>query len=198
MSWRDKVFQWKLNRIGHVDRTRRGCSLSDASSVGLLYQERDHAHYREVKAIAADLQKAFGLRRVAMLSFVPLDSKETPSWLVKKLDSGFFCKSDLNWYGMPVNEVDAFISTPWDILIDLELSPVMPLKYVVKMSQACMKVGADHPKWNGDLDLRLVVEQPKPAKGDAEELDIVLQDPMEDWRRHTERTLRLLNEMDLK
>jgi len=130
------------------------------------------------------------------MSFVPEEGKETPTWLVKKLDSGYFCKSDLNWFGWPVKEFEAFVDTPFDILIDLEVEPVLPLKFIVRSSMAGMKVGVDHPEWNADLDVRLVHEEVEEA--DLEEVDVILQDPMEDWRTHTARTFEFLNQIDLQ
>ena len=164
--------------------------------MGLVYLERDHAHFREIKDLAKRLKEEFGVKRVGMMSFVPEEGKETPTWLVKKLDSGYFCKSDLNWFGWPVKEFEAFVDTPFDILIDLEVEPVLPLKFIVRSSMAGMKVGVDHPEWNADLDVRLVHEEVEEA--DLEEVDVILQDPMEDWRTHTARTFEFLNQIDLQ
>ena len=44
--------------------------LECASSVGLVYLERDHAHFREVKAVAKRLKDEFGVKRVGMMSYV--------------------------------------------------------------------------------------------------------------------------------
>ena len=74
-----------------AERERKGCSLQHASSVGLVYLERDHAHFREIKELAKRLKDEFGVRRVGMMSFVAEEMKDTPTWLVKKLDSGYFC-----------------------------------------------------------------------------------------------------------
>ena len=196
VNWKDRLFCWRLRRQPVAERERRGCSLNQAESVGLVYLERDHAHYREIKDLARRLKEDFGVKRVGLMSFVDEESKDTPNWLVKKLDSGFLCRADLNWYGWPNQEFEAFVDTPFDILIDLELEPVLPLKYVVKMSQASMKVGPDHPMWNDDLDVRLV--QSEQEQDELEEVDVILQDPMEFWRDHTERTVTFLNQIDLQ
>lgn len=196
VTWKERIFRWKLNRLPAAERERKGCSLKHADSVGLVYLERDHGHYREIKDLAKRLKEEFGVKRVGMMSFVPEEGKDTPTWLVKKLDSGYFCKSDLNWFGWPVKEFEAFVDTPFDILIDLEVEPVLPLKFVVRSSMAGMKVGVDHPEWNSDLDVRLVHEELKEA--DMEEVDVILQDPMEDWRAHTARTFEFLNQIDLQ
>ena len=84
--------------------------MNNAQSVGLVYLERDHAHFREIKDLAKTLKEKFGVRRVGMMSYVSEEMKDTPTWLVKKLDSGYFCKSDLNWHGWPVKEFEAFVA----------------------------------------------------------------------------------------
>ena len=197
MTWKERIFLWRLNRLGSGERERKGCSLRRANSVGLVYLERDHAHFREVKALAKRLKDEFGVKRVGMMSYVHEDTKDTPTWLVKKLDSGYFCKGDLNWYGWPVKEFEAFVDTPFDILIDLELDPVLPLKFIVRASAAGMKVGVENAEWNKDLDLQLVRE-PAEDPEELEEVDVILQDPMDEWREHTERTIVFLNKIDLQ
>ena len=198
VTWKERIFRWKLNRMPDAERERRGCSLQHASSVGLVYLERDHSHFREIKELAKRLKDEFGVRRVGMMSFVPEEMKDTPTWLVKKLDSGYFCNSDLNWFGWPTKEYEAFVDTPFDILIDLELEPVLPLKFVMRASMASMKVGVDHPDWNRDLDVRLVAEALAEDEDEMEEVDVILQDPMESWREHTARTIAFLNQIDLQ
>ena len=197
VTWKDRIFLWRLKRLNQPERERRGCSLRNANSVGLVYLERDHAHYREIKGLAKALKEKYGVKRVGLMSYVPADDKETPNWLVKKLDSGYLCKSDLNWHGWPTKEFEAFVDTPFDILIDLEIDPVLPLKFVVRKSLAAMKVGIDNAPWNVDLDVRLVLEE-APDEGEMEEVDVILQDPMERWREHTQRTLAFLNQIDMQ
>lgn len=197
VTWKDRIFHCRLKRLEQPERERKGCSLSNAKSVGLVYLERDHAHYREIKGLVKTLKDEFGVKRVGLMSYVPADEKETPNWLVKKLDSGYLCKSDLNWHGWPTKEFEAFVDFPFDILIDLEIDPVLQLKFVVRKSVAGMKVGIDNGPWNDDLDVRLVLEE-EPDQDDMEEVDVILQDPMERWREHTKRTLAFLNQIDMQ
>ena len=60
-----------------------------------------------------------------------------------------------------------------------------------------MKVGIDNAPWNNDLDVRLVLEEAS-DEDDMEEVDVILQDPMEGWREHTKRTLSFLNQIDMQ
>lgn len=137
--------------------------------------------------MAKHLKDELGVGRVAMLSYVETDNKRTPSYLVKKLDSGFFCKSDLNWYGKPVSEIEAFIDVEFDILIDLELEPVLPLKHVLKQSKAHMKVGPHQTGW-GLKDYDVII-----GPNDTGE-----EDPMLIWKEHTERTFQFISEVNFQ
>ena len=178
------------------ERERKGCSLSNAQSVGLVYLERDHKRFREIKELFKTLKEKFGVRRVGMMSFVDEDPKDTPTWLVKKLDSGYFCKGDLNWHGWPVKEFEAFVDTPFDILIDL--------------NRACAATEIHRqiqPGWdeswhgahrlNDDLDFRVVREHSTRPE-EMDEVDVILHDPMEEWQEHTRRTLDFLQNIDLQ
>ena len=176
-----------LNRHGNSNRVRKACSLQNAKKVGLIYKERDSSFHRVVKDLAKHLRDELGVRRVAIFSYVDVDAKKTPSYLVKKLDSGFFCKSDLNWYGKPVSEIESFVNVEFDILIDLELEPVLPLKHILKMSKAHMKVGPSQEGFN------------------STEYDVIIQpnntgekDPMLVWKEHTERTFQFISEVNFQ
>ena len=161
--------------------------------MGILYKERDHGFYRTIKDIAKHFQDELGVKRVSMLSYVDEDSKRTPGWLVKKLDSGYFCKSDLNWYGKPVKEIEAFTEVEFDILIDLELEPILPLKHVLNMSMAQMKVGAEQVDWAfRDYDVQIRRLDHKPNE------DGVLPSEREVWQEQIERTFKFISEANIK
>ena len=45
VSLKERIFRWRLARLASPERERRAVSLSRAKSVGLVYLERDHAHF---------------------------------------------------------------------------------------------------------------------------------------------------------
>ncbi len=161
--------------------------------MGILYKERDHDFYRKIKDIAKYFQDELGVNRVSMLSYVDENLKRTPGWLVKKLDSGYFCKSDLNWYGKPIKEIEAFTEVEFDILFDLELEPILPLKHVLNMSMAQMKVGAEQLDWSFiDYDVQICKLDHKPNN------EGVMPNEMEVWQEQIERTFKFLLEANIK
>ena len=192
VKWKEHISRFVLRNYKENRRSRKGCSLQNAQSVGILYKERDHDFYRNIKEIAKNFQDQFGVKRVAMLSFVDKDLKQSPSWLVKKLDSGFFCKSDLNWYGKPVKEIEAFTEVEFDILFDLELEPILPLKHVLYMSLAKMKVGAEQVNWTfKDYDVQICRVDHKPND------EGVMPNEMEIWQEQIKRTFKFLSEANI-
>ena len=82
-----------------------------ATSVGSGVFGARPCSFSKVKAIGKMLKEKYGVKRVGFLSYVEEEEKNTPNWLVKKLDPGYFCKSDLNWHGWPVKEFEAFADT---------------------------------------------------------------------------------------
>ena len=114
--------------------------------------------------------------------------------MVKKLDSGFFCKSDLNWYGRPTNEVQQFIESDFDILIDLELEPVLALKYILKSSNAKMKVGPEQIDFPSDYDINIGIAPISKAIDD----DVGKIDKMSIWKEQTERTFQFITEANIQ
>ena len=130
-----------------------------------------------------------------MLSYVDNHKKHIPGWLVKKLDSGYFCKSDLNWYGKPQKEVQAFIDCEFDILLDLELEPILPLKHVLVQSKAKMKVVAAQPEWDiMDYDFQVVRDN----TFDNSDEEGGHKSSVKIWKNHMDMTFRILSEMNIQ
>lgn len=197
MNWKERISMMALRRSKAVNRERKGCGLSNAHSIGLLYLERDHAHYRVVKDLAKYLHDEVGVKKISMLSYVDNDKKHIPGWLVKKIDSGYFCKSDLNWYGKPIKEVESFIDYEFDLLLDLELDPVLPLKHVLMQSKAKMKVVAAQPQW-GVVDYDFQVIRDEKFDNLVNDKDGEFRSSLDIWKNHMDMTFRILSEMNIQ
>ena len=76
----------------------------------------------------------------SILVFCPL--KEVPQNFLLRKNVKVFTKKELNWYGRPNQPiVEQFINEDFDILIDLSLQEIFPLRWVSTLSQAKFKVG---------------------------------------------------------
>lgn len=114
------------------------CNLADAVSVGIIYNATDEKNFNIVKEFQHSLKK--NIQEVFALGFV--DKKELENYHIQPLEFSFFCNKDLNWYNKPnENTVDEFVKKKFDILIDLNLTEVLAVRFVLAESAALFKTG---------------------------------------------------------
>jgi len=95
------------------------------------------------------------------------------------LESDFFCKSDLNWQGKPVKNVQAITEKQYDILIHLDPDIHVALDYFVALSHAKMKVANHSEARPDDFDILLPAQ-----KGDS-------------WKQRNHRIIEFLSDSPL-
>ena len=106
----------------------------------MVYTEVDERKFKLIKDIAVYLKKEYDIKRVMRFAYITGDEKSIPAWHMRKLESDFFCASDLNWCDKPVKHVATHISEPYDILIQLDPDESIALDFFVAESKAKMKV----------------------------------------------------------
>ncbi|MCF0207563.1 MAG: hypothetical protein HUK15_09060, partial [Bacteroidales bacterium] len=88
------------------------------------------------------------------------DSKELADFHIQPLEFSFFCRKDLNWYGLPTEEaVGEFADTNFDILLCMNLEEKNPLTYITARSKASFKVGLYSPQNAKYLDVMLSLDE---------------------------------------
>lgn len=118
-------------------------NFAEATSVGIIYKEKNESFYVLVKQYVKYLKEEHGIRDILALAYV--EDRNVPFWQVHKLEFDYFCKTDLDWRRKPVSlEVDNFVAKSFDILIDLSLEDHAPLMHILAKSKAKFKVGAYH------------------------------------------------------
>lgn len=97
--------------------------------------------------------------QVCILGYYP--GKEIPQQLLMRKGTNIFCKKETNWYGKPITPVvDEFCNTEFDILLDLTLDEVFPIRWVSSMSRSRFRVGALSYEGN-PFDLIINIEKSK-------------------------------------
>lgn len=136
---KSKLIERKLNHIRKdCEHVVRACSISSAKKIGILYEATEESQFNSVRNVLANLQK--DVSYVKALGFS--DTKELADFHLQPLDFSFFCRKDLNWYGIPSEEAVAdFVNTDFDILLCLNLTDKNPLTYIMSVSKASFKVG---------------------------------------------------------
>ncbi|MBN2347191.1 MAG: hypothetical protein JXJ22_00035 [Bacteroidales bacterium] len=147
-----KKLKTKADRI---IRKRKICNIYDAKSIGILYNATHPVSFELVK----DMAKKFAEKKIKIAALGYVDSKEVIDHYLYRPGFTFVSKKDLNWYFLPVSDnVDEFINTPFDILINLSLDYSYPLQYINATSVASYKVG----RYNTNdeyLDLMIDIEK---------------------------------------
>ncbi|MCH2215949.1 MAG: hypothetical protein MK086_12335 [Flavobacteriales bacterium] len=145
MGWLENMkMTWGKNKLKAALNTNRETKISNfhnAARVALLYEEKGESYFILVKQYVKYLKSEFGVKEVMALCYID-DKKEVPHYHTHRLKFDYFMKSELNWYYEPqAQQVRNFESTPYDILINLERTPSLPLQFIQLKSAAKLKVG---------------------------------------------------------
>lgn len=125
-----------------------------SQSIGLLFKAESESDFILVKQYRKHLQSEYGIKKVEALGWV--NEKEMPDYTVTQRGFTFLNSTMTNWYLQPEGEdYEKFISTPFDILIDLTFEEVVTLRFALKQSNALMKVGRYHDEDYQHYDMTL-------------------------------------------
>ncbi|MFC2101376.1 DUF6913 domain-containing protein [Bacteroidota bacterium] len=152
-SFRNNFGNYLLRKqLRTVYRNRSMVNLAHAKRIGILYSLISPSDYKDVESFVMLLQKEH--KEVKALGYV--QDKEMVSQFLPKLSYDFFSQQELNWYHKPMNtRVNDFISTEYDLLIDLTREDDLPLKFIAGLSRARCKVGKFSEKNNSYYDLMI-------------------------------------------
>ena len=114
------------------------CNLNDAKSIGIIYEVVNEDDFKLIKNFTQQLKSI----NINVLTLGYADIKELESFHIQPKEHRFFCRKDVNWYGKPnFDAIEDFVKPRYDILIDLQLTECLPLKFVTAISQAGFKIG---------------------------------------------------------
>jgi methionine synthase II (cobalamin-independent) len=159
-SLRTRIAERMLRTTKSNARKKKGVNLRGAEQIILTYTETDERKFKLVKDIAIYLKKEYDIKRVMRFAYIQADEKAIPTWHMRKLESDFFCMSDLNWYEKPIKNVKAHMDEAYDILIHLDPDAEIALDFFVAGSKAKMKVANFSAHRADDFDI-LIPPQPK-------------------------------------
>lgn len=159
MEWLDNIKKaWGRRKLpGKLNENRETAvsNFHNASSVALLYEEKGESYFILVKQYVKYLKSEFGVREVMALCYID-EKKEVPHYHVHRLKFDYFLKSELNWWYEPnCDQVKNFVANKYDILINLERSPALPLEFIQAESNARLKVGYYRAEREEHFDLML-------------------------------------------
>lgn len=122
---------------GHK-RQKMVYNLETARRIGIVSNATSSIVFEQTMQLATFLNSKH--IDVSLLVFCP--EKEVPQKYYLRKNVVVFNKKELNWYGKPLHPaVDDFISSNFDILIDLSLQEIFSLRWIASLSKAKFKVG---------------------------------------------------------
>jgi hypothetical protein len=145
MQWFDNIKKsWgkrKLKSAINTNRDTRVSNFHDAKSVALLYEEKGESYFILVKQYVKYLKSEYGLKEVMAMCYID-EKKQVPHYHIHRLKFDYFTKDELNWHYEPTaQQVLDFEAKEYDILINLERQPSLPLEFIQLKSAAKLKVG---------------------------------------------------------
>lgn len=126
-----------------VQRQKIASSLEQAKSIGIVFQYKNEEEFELLKKYVQYLRD---MKKKVKAVGIYL-TKELPQFSYSKLEFDFFSKKQFSWLGKPADPLLVnFVNEPFDILLDLNLDDLLPLKYLVAQSVSHFKVG----RWEDD------------------------------------------------
>lgn len=135
--------QRQIKKLASLPRNKQFIKLGEAKSIGLLFDATDKEHFELIKKFIARLKEF--TKNVHAIGFV--DEKITPNYSYIKTDIDLFNKKELQQGFKPQSPyIKTFINEEKDILIDINLSAKLPLRYIAAASKAKCKAGIHSPE----------------------------------------------------
>ncbi len=127
-------------RLSGLKRTKQDFNFEMVKKVGILWDasfENDFQHLTALIRRLTDTGKS-----VEVMAWIP--GKNVPDKLTGLSYMKYLRKTDLSWAFFPISEdAKKFISTKFDLVIDINPSALFQLTSIVALSPAVMKVGPD-------------------------------------------------------
>ena len=136
-------------------------NMLDAKTVGIVFDATESSDFELVKKYITYLKEM--KKRVKAIGFY--NQNAVPALAYSKLEYDFFCQKELTWHNSPNSVyVKNFIEDQYDILLDLNLDDLFPLRYISSLSKAKFKVGKKSEKNNPIFDLMIETREGKGLK----------------------------------
>jgi len=130
-------------KIGKIKRNPVFLNLKDAKSIAIVANMDTVEKYKIISKFVDSLKQEG--KTVFVLALVK--NEEFQKFFAKGTSILFFSKKNTTWYGKPRNiKYKEFIDNQFDILIDVSMTQIITMQYIVGLSKAKFKVGKFYEK----------------------------------------------------
>lgn len=117
---------------------RKIVTLNQAKRIGILFDASEESDYK----LVADFVKSLQSKQKQVKALGYINAKEIPRYCIPMLSYDFYTSKNLNWYHKPSGDfINDFISTEYDLLLDLHMDESLQSLHIAACSQAFFKVG---------------------------------------------------------
>ena len=125
--------------IKSVKRNKFVHNLVTARRIAIIGVVNDTRDFDDVTS----LQRFLTDKNIQVEVLVYFPGKEIPQQLLLRKGINIFNKNEINWYGKPLLPfVELFCKEEYDILIDLSMIELFPIRWIATLSRARFKVGS--------------------------------------------------------
>lgn len=169
---KNKLGKRKINRILSTQKRKiRVTNFAHAKSIGIVYPVTTTDYQDVVNKYIDYLRGEIGFKKIISLGYC--ESKELPTFILNpSLKYQFFTKKELDLYNQGKSkEVVDFISTDFDILVDLSRDFIVPIKHIVASSGSKLKIGRHSAENEKFFDVMIEIGHTAPASKFIEQVN---------------------------
>ena len=150
-----------LKETKSLSRDKAFLNLNEAKTIGIVFDATLKEDFDLVKKYIVYLKEM--KKRVKAIGF--FNQKGIPEMAYSKLEYDFFSLKNLTWYNAPDNiYVQNFIEDKYDVLLDLNIKDLFPLRYISSLSKARFKVGKKSERNTSIFDMMIELDGSKNLK----------------------------------
>ena len=145
-------------RLKNNYRIKKFNSLRNAHKIGIVWDGSNIDNFKDITAFHKEMQEK-GIQ-VDIVCYYP--GKILPDEYTALRYMTCYKRGDLNLFFIPhIADLDEFIATPYEILIDINFNNHFPLYYVSALSKAEFKIGAGKTINHNTLDMTIEIANKK-------------------------------------
>lgn len=139
-------------KINKLKRNKEFNNFHSAKTIGILFNATKQDLYVKAKKFIDFLTE----KKIDVTGLGYVLKKEAISWYSEHKNIDFFSMEELSWYFKPQSiNVNRFINTQFDILIDISLEENLTLDFIVALSKAEFKISHQTNKNYADFLIKI-------------------------------------------
>lgn len=139
-------------RLKKIRRHKKFNNLRNSHKIAIVWDGSNTADFKAITDFYQEMQKKN--IQVDVVCYYPKNVLPDEYMIIRYLTC--IKKADLNFLSFPQSaDIEEFINTPYEILIDINNNNYFPVKYVTVMSRAEFKVGSDSSAYRDKLDMTI-------------------------------------------